>query len=109
MAPVIVAPSKRRSVCRMFLRLSPKIYIMFPAATVSNLGENQFNYVSETHINPYIGRFKALFLHGDGLTSAHTDRRLRCIAKYVIEWGLSKRGDKTERSHSFLEMNEQKL
>ena len=34
---------------------------MFPAATVFNLGEKQFIYVSETHINPYIGRFKARF------------------------------------------------
>ena len=44
------------------------------------------------------------FLRGDGSTSAHTD--LRCIAKYVIKWGSSKRGDKTGRSCSFLEMNE---
>ena len=76
---------------------------MFPAATVFNLGENQFIYVSETHIKLNIGRFKAL-LRGDGSTSAHTD--LRGIAKYVIEWGSSKRGDKTGRSCSFLEMNE---
>ena len=47
------------------------------------------------------------FLRGDGLTSAHTD--LHCIAKYVIEWGSSKRGDKTGRSCSFLEMNEKNL
>ena len=48
-----------------------------------------------------------MFLRGDGLTSAHTD--LHCIAKYVIEWGSSRRGDKTGRSCSFLEMNEKNL
>ena len=61
MAPVVAARARRRSVCRTLLRLSRKICRMFPAATVFNLGENQFNYVSETHINPYIGRFKARF------------------------------------------------
>ena len=49
------------------------------------------------------------FFHGDGLqlTSAHTD--LRWITKYLTELGLSKQGDKTERSFSFFEMNEQKM
>ena len=61
MAPVVAARARRRSVGRKFLRLSRKICIMFTAATVFNLGENQFIYVSETHINPYIGRFKARF------------------------------------------------
>ena len=45
--------------------------------------------------------------YGDGLTLAHTD--IRFIAKYVNEWGSSKRGDKTERSCSFLGINGQKL
>ena len=53
--------ARRRSVGRRLLRLSRKICEMFPAATVLNLGENQFIYVSETHFNPYIGRFKARF------------------------------------------------
>ena len=61
MAPVVAARARRRSVGRRLLRLSPKICLMFPAATVFNLGENQFIYVSEKHINPYIGRFKARF------------------------------------------------
>ena len=61
MAPVVAARARRRSVCRRLLRLSRKICLMFPAATVFNLGENQFIYVSETHINPNIGRFKASF------------------------------------------------
>ena len=35
---------------------------MFHAATVFNyLGENEFNYVSETHINPYIGEVRGTF------------------------------------------------
>ena len=46
---------------RRLLRLSRKICLMFPAATVFNLGENQFIYVSETHIKLNIGRFKARF------------------------------------------------
>ena len=104
MAPVVAARARRRSVCRRLLRLSRKICLMFPAATVFSLGENQFIYVSETHIKLNIGRFTGTFLRGDGLTWAHT--RLRCIAKYVIEWGSSKRGDKTGRSCSFLKMSE---
>ena len=43
------------------LRLSRKISLMFPAATVFNLGENQLIYESETHINPNIGRSKTPF------------------------------------------------
>ena len=34
---------------------------MFPTASVFNLGESQFTYVSETHIKLNIGRFKARF------------------------------------------------
>ena len=60
-ASVVAARARRRSVCRRLLRLSRKICLLFPAATVFNLGENQFMYVSETHINPYIERFKACF------------------------------------------------
>ena len=61
MAPVVAAQARRRSVCRRLLRLWRKICLMFPAATVFNLGENQFIYVSETHIKLNIGRFKARF------------------------------------------------
>ena len=53
--------ARRRSVGRRLLRHSRKIGVMFPAATVFNLGENQLIYVSETHFNSYIGRFKARF------------------------------------------------
>ena len=104
MAPVVAARARRRSVCRRLLRLLRKICLMFPAATVFNLGENQFIYVSETTYQSEYLDVQGTFLRGDGSTSAHTD--LRCIAKYVIEWGSSKRGDKTGRSCSFLEMNE---
>ena len=61
MAPVVAARARRWSVCRRLLRLSRKICLMFPAATVFNLGENQFIYVSETHIKLNIGRFSARF------------------------------------------------
>ena len=61
MAPVVATRARRCSVGRRLLRLSRKICVMFPAATVFNLGENQFIYVSERHINPYIRRFKARF------------------------------------------------
>ena len=61
MAPVVAARARRRPVLRRLLRLSRKICLLFHAATVFNLGENQFLYVTESHINPYIGRFKARF------------------------------------------------
>ena len=51
MAPLVATRARRRSVGRRLLRLSCKICLMFPAATVFNLGENQFIYGSETHIN----------------------------------------------------------
>ena len=104
MAPVLATRARRRSVGRRSLRLSRKICVMFPAATVFNLGENQFIFVRETYRSVY-WEVQGTFLHGDGLT--HTD--LPCITKDVIEWGSSKRGDKTERSCSFLGVNEQKL
>ena len=107
MAPVVAAQARRRSVCRRLLRLSRKICLMFPAATVFNLGENQFIYVSDTHSKLNIGRFKARFCVAMArLRRIPFSADLCCIAKYVIEWGSSKRGDKTGRSCSFLEMNE---
>ena len=109
MALVVAARARRRSVCRRLLRLSRKICLMFPAASscVCNclkFGRESVHLCKWNTYQTDIGRGKGTFLRGDGSTSAHTD--LRCIAKYVIEWGSSKRGDKTGRSCSFLEMNE---
>ena len=51
------------------------------------------------HISIHISGGSRHVFSSDGLNLAHTD--LRCIAKYVNEWGSSKRGYKTGRSCSF--------
>ena len=103
MAPVVAARARRRSVCRRLLRLSRKICLMFAAATVFNFGResvhlckwNISNWISGGTRHVFAWRWLDFGAYGPPLH------------RKVCNWmGSSKRGDKTGRSCSFLEMNE---
>ena len=77
MAPVVATRARRRSVGRMLLRLSRKICVMFPAATVFNLGENQF--ISSS-------RMPGNHIHGKGLPATFVPgRRNVCEGYWAVD------------------------